>query len=169
MRAEWRDPEDTSPDARKSARIIQGYRRFCPLRRMLANTASGITEQHVMAADKLRELADLATLGYTGPRLLLFVLHSAGPVTGLGPAALARNAAWRALRRAMRLFSPTQLAMLDAIVLGNQTLRAWTLARGEGAHPNVEKGRLLAILDTLAHHFETELANDIAAGRRQPP
>ena len=168
MRSEWRDPDDITPTARRTARVIQGWRSFCPLRRMAGHPASGITAEHIMGADKLRELVDVAAIGYSGDRPLVYVQTYPQPRMGLSASLVRQVQAARAVQRAVRPYTEAQLAMIEAIILRNTTLRAWTMTR-TGAHPNVEKGRLLAILDLLAQHFEWETADEVARGRRLAP
>jgi hypothetical protein len=168
MASEWRDPEDIMPSARRSPRMIKGWRTFCPLRRMSGHPSSCITAQHILAADKLRELVDVATIGYSGERPLIYVQTQALPRTGITASQIAAIQAARAVQRVGRLFTPMQCLMIEAVILQNMTVRAWTKTR-TGAHPNVEKGRLLAILDVLCQHFETEIQQELATGARDMP
>jgi hypothetical protein len=70
MNSEWRDPEDTLPSAARTARTVTGYRGYDPLRRCLARHGDrcGISERHVLAADRLRTFADGAAIGFSPPR-----------------------------------------------------------------------------------------------------
>jgi len=165
MRASWRDPDDIKPDARRVPRDITWFRSFCPLRKMSGDPRSGITAAHIMAADKLREVVDVATMGYSSERPMIFVAMAAQPRFGMSGADIARVKAMRSMARVLRIFPPNQLAMLEMIVLRNVNLKTWTLAH-DNANPAVEKGRLLSILDRLAQHFEAEIEDDIARGRR---
>jgi hypothetical protein len=167
MRAAWRDPDDIKPDARRVPREITGYRTFCPLRKMSGDARSGITAKHIMAADKLRELVDVGTLGYSAERPMIFIPAYPMPRAGMGGAAVAQVAALRGMARCLRIFPTDQLRMLEMIVMRNVTLRAWTLA--VDGNQAVEKGRLLSILDRLAYHFETDIEDDLREGRRLPP
>ena len=168
MRASWRDPDDIMPDASRVPREITGWRTFCPLRKMSGDHRSGITAAHIMAADKLREVFDLATLGYSSERPMIFVAMAAQPRFGMSEADIARTAAMRSMNRVLRIFPPSQLAMLEMIVLRNVNLRAWTLAH-DNANAAVEKGKLLSILDRLAQHFEAEIKTELREGRRLTP
>jgi hypothetical protein len=176
MRSEWVDPDDIKPTAARVARRIVGVRAFCPLRRMMPITGSGITDSHVMAADKLREAVDVAALGFTAGRAeLVLVGLSASPQPRAGPsqAEIARAQAARVVERALKSFTDGQRAMINAVILRNLSLRAWVALRAEETgirfDPNVEKGRLLAILDILAQHFETEIDDEVSRGSRLPP
>ena len=51
MRGEWIDPTDIKPTAARTAKRINGWRSFDPLRKALNVANSGITVEHVMAAD----------------------------------------------------------------------------------------------------------------------
>ena len=171
MRAEWNDPDDIRPDARRTPRSVSGFRAYCPLRRMAAIRGSAVTSAHIMAADKLREQADLARLGYSAVREMIFVQMAAGPRSGPSPGQRAQAAAARDLARALARFTAAQCEMLAAIILANQSIKAWTeqLGRRPGARrvdPSVETGRLLAILDILAAHYEADVADELHRGRR---
>jgi hypothetical protein len=64
MCGEWRDPGDVTPGATRTARTIKGWRSGDPLRacRQRHGDACGITERHILAADRLRSYADGAAL-----------------------------------------------------------------------------------------------------------
>ncbi len=166
MRASWRDPDDVVPDARRKPREIAGWRTGCSLRRMMGHPASGITVAHIMAADKLRELVDVARLGFSGERPLIYVQQATQPRWGLGPAAVKQMQAYRAVRRIAEIFPERQLAMLDMVVLRNATLRSWAMAHEPPLTQAVEKGRLLGVLDRLVLHFGREVEDDLARGKR---
>jgi hypothetical protein len=169
MRGTWIDPDDIKPDAKKAPRLITGWRSGDPLRRMLVHHASGITAQHISAADKLREAADIAVLGYSAERPLIYVSHLFLPRAGMGHADLARTKAWRVVARAVKLFAVAELEILQAVVLRNISLRAWCAARDPPRSQLVEKRRLLRVLDSLVDHFDAEVQDDLARGRRLPP
>jgi hypothetical protein len=165
----WRDPDDVTPGARRTPREINAWRSYDPLRRMLVHTSSGITTAHIQAADKLRELVDVATLGYTADRPLIFIANTAQPRTGMTPAAIAEVKAAREVRRVVVMFAPIQLAMIQAVILRNVTLTAWTRALPPPVSQPVEKGKLLAILEILVQHFDAAIQDELARGRRLPP
>jgi hypothetical protein len=171
-RHDWADPDDTRPSAARVARRVQGWRTFCPLRRMQGSSSSGIIAEHVAAADKLRELVDLARLGYSGDRANIFVHLTPQPRTTLGAAGMAQAAAGRAVTRALALFTPGQRLMLLSVILTNQSLQSWSQDRasitGRAVSAAVEKGRLLALLDLLAAHFAAEIDEEVEAGIRLP-
>lgn len=169
MAADWTDPDDIKPNASHVPRRISGWRTYCPLRRMMVNRQSGVTAAHVMAADRLRESFDLARLGYTADRPLLFVSLPPQPRAGLTGADRARCAAFRDRDRALRLFSPSQLRLLEAVVVRNVSLHAWCRdqsTRSARFDAAVEKGRLLAILEVLAVYYQGEIREDLDHGRR---
>ncbi len=168
MPSTWRDPDDVTPGARRTPRTITGWRHFDPLRRMLLHPNSGLTAQHVQAADVLRECVDIATLGYSGTRPMIFVAQSHLPRTGMGPAALAMTRAQRVVRRVVKLFTPGELLLLQTVVLGNVSVREWTRHQDPPSSQLVEKRRLLLILDKLAEHFASDIEDDVARGRRLP-
>jgi hypothetical protein len=170
MRATWRDPDDLTPGARRAPREITAWRSYCPLRKMSGHPNSGITAAHIMAADKFREVCDVAVMGYTAARPLIFVGLNAAPRFGMGADAVAQMRAVREMRRAVRLFHPPQLLMIEAVILRNMTLRQWCESRVPRiATPRLEKVKLLVILERLVQHFDSDVADDLARGRRLPP
>ena len=171
MRSEWVDPDDVRPTAARTAKTITGYRGFCPLRRMRDRfgAVSGITAEHIAAADHLRQLMDAAVIGFQAPRDLDLPVTALfyRPSTGPSRTALKQAAAWAPLLRALRLFTPAQRELLEFVVLRNRSLQRWidSLAkRGLSADQRVEKGRLLAILDILTVHFQADIAADAPRG-----
>jgi hypothetical protein len=166
MAGTWIDPDDIRPDARRVPRSITGLRRYDPLRKLSGNAHSGISALHIMAADSFREQVDLAMLGYSGVRPLIFVAQSPEPRWGLGPGALAQMRATRSVKRVLKLFDVAQLWMLDAIVLQNITLTQWTRSRDPVAAIRTEKTKLLVILDILAEYYDADVQDDLAKGKR---
>lgn len=169
MGADWVDPDDTRPNAARAPRRVRGWRTFCPLRRMSGHPASGITEQHILAADRFREQVDLATLGYSSERPLIYVAQFALPRWGMGPAAIAQLQAVREVRRVLQFFTPPELAMVNAILLRNISLREWVRRTDPPLHPVTEKQKLLTVLNLLVWCYEDELKAEIESGRRLLP
>jgi hypothetical protein len=176
MRTEWVDPDDIKPTAAKTARKITGYRAYCPLRRMMALPGSDITAAHIMAADKLREAWDIGRLGMTPGRepAALFVALVPQPRTGPGAGDLKQAKAAREVHRAMLLFGLPAQALIVCVILQNQSLRAWCqgfegVSGGLTLNPKTEKQKLMVILDRLAEHFDAEIDNEVARGRRLVP
>jgi hypothetical protein len=160
QRASWNDPaEGATISAARSAKQVKGWRSFCPLRRLLERTngASGITIEHVTAADLLRMQYDIASLGLSGKRAQwVYIdsnfLPSAGPTT----AALAQTRAIRTVRRAMRIFTAEQQDLVHCIVLQNWPISRWQKERGIGSH-GTATAKLVACLDLLVEHFDAEI------------
>ena len=102
----------------------------------------------------------------------MYVAVTPQPGSGPGRTEVARARASHVVQRAMRLFTDGQRLMLTTIVLDNQPCSRWTAMRTEATgvrhDPNIEKGKLVAILDVLANHFETEIDNELAQGKRLP-
>ena len=163
MRSEWRDPDDIKPDARHKPREIDGYRTYCPLRRMARQTGSQITLRHIAAADALRLAVDLAVIGAQGDREQ-FIRALYGPVSGPGKAAMRQTAAIREAERALRQILPGYRALLTEIVLFNRSLAAWCAMVNPARNPQIEMGRLLGILDQLAAHYASEIDRALARG-----
>jgi hypothetical protein len=159
MKASWADPLDDNPN-RRVARCVTGYRSFCRLRRMLGNLAVGITELHVIAADRLRLIADIAQIGFLGARDLGMpanaVVH--GPRSGPSAAALARARHEHDYNRAMSSFDPEQTALVHAVILRNHSLSAW--CRERHVSPARAKAMLIGVLDLLVEHFDEEVRRE---------
>jgi hypothetical protein len=160
MRGSWVDPDDIRPTAVRSARTITGYRAMCPLRQMLhrCGASSSITDDHVIAADRLRGLADAAAIGYSRRRELMPVQSIVfRPSTGPGTAAVRSARAWPALRAALKLFDPGQRRLLTHVVLMNRSVTSWcAVLRDQGLTITVAYAmhRLVVILDALVDHFD---------------
>jgi hypothetical protein len=148
-RSSWRDPDDTSPTAAKTARQVTGYRTFCPLRRIAQGRSSSITDAHIHAADMLRKSADAAGIGFSAER-----------------------EAARDFKRAVRPFGPDQLQMIQGILLRNWAVERWchmeNARTGRKIDPRVEMGKLLAILEILAAYYKTDIEEGLANGRILP-
>ena len=169
MAASWTDPADLTPDARRVPRTVSAWRSYDPLRRMLGHPRSGIEPMHILAADMLREQVDLALLGFSATRPLIYVQQFSQPRWGLGPDAVKQMRAVRSLRRVALLYQPPQLLMIEAIILRNTTLRQWSMSRVPASPVKIEKQRLMVVLDRLATHYDGEIMDDLAKGRRLPP
>ena len=136
---------------------------------MSGHPHSGITAGHIAAADMLREQVDLATLGYSTVRPLIYVAQFSQPRWGLSRAEAEQMAAVRSVRRAIKLFDTIELLLLEAMVLRNVTLRQWVHSRHPPSSAGAEKRRLMSILDRLAEHYDSEIQDDLARGRRLLP
>jgi hypothetical protein len=136
MRAEWRDPDDI-PTAAKTARTISGWRGYDPLLKCSAHPSSAITQEHILAADRLRQLADQVAIGYSGGRALLPVQSIVyPPSTAPLPPRVRSAQAWPGYRRCMALFDQAQrgadcacrAAELERASLARTTAR-WSTSR----------------------------------------
>jgi hypothetical protein len=171
MQASWRDPDDRTPTAARTAREIAGYRAYCPLRWMLRRhgAASAVTERHVYAADRLRFTFDVAGLGMSGVRELLPVTALVyGPRDGPGRAALWQTRALREFRRAMACEPLEDRPLIGAVVLRNHSVAAWCAEQGRAGvkpQPKTEMRRLVVCLDRLEAHYASEIDDDLACGR----
>ena len=69
-RGVWRDPTDLTPNARRTAREITGFRATCPLRQAQhrCSGACSVTDAHILAADRLRLDADAVRIGLSNGR-----------------------------------------------------------------------------------------------------
>jgi hypothetical protein len=165
QRATWRDPDDTTPNARRTAKEVTGFRAACALRRMLHHNAahSQITEHHILAADLLRLQVDAVLIGFSGRRELLPIQSVMyGPLSGPSVAALRSIRAWQPLQRALALFTDDQRKLLTWVVLENRSVRSWCVERAIAAPPRVMRV-LVDILDRLVEHYD--VADDRPKGR----
>lgn len=163
MATSWRDPTDTKPNASRRPRRLTGYRRYCPLRRMVeAGGSRQITEDHIRAADLFRADADIARLGRSrdlgdGDA----ITAQFGPRRGPTESAIAQAEAEVAVRLTFARFPAAYQAMLVEIVLRNRSLHSWCATlTGTGDTvpvPAVEMGKLISILDVLADQYASRI------------
>src|SRR5215472_218863 len=171
MRSEWRDPSDMTPSATRTVRTIKGWRRGDPLRacRQRHGDACGITERHILAADRLRSYADGATIGFSDQRDLSLPVTRIvyRPTTGPRPAALRQARCWRNFVRAMAIFTAQQRQFLTFVLLLNRSPAQWVKERwaaGLSCNPGWAMGQLIALLDQLEAHLSSEIDADVARG-----
>ena len=170
LKTEWRDPSDTSPNAARSARMVAGYRRHDPLRRCFKRhgQSCGIDERKILAADRLRRLADAITIGFSGPKeWLLYVDRVRGSLSGPTQSALKGARAWPAFRRAIALFNAAERDLITGVVLLNRSVSSWCkIKREEGVLVNDRRimQMLVACLTMLEEHFASEIDKDLARG-----
>jgi hypothetical protein len=171
MRSEWRDPDDLTPSASRTARMIRGWRSGDPLRacRQRHGNACGITERHILAADRLRYYADGAAIGFSSERnLSLPVIRIVyRPSTGPGPVALRQARCWRNFVRAMAFFTLEQRQFITFVLLLNRPPAQWVKERraaGVSCNPGWVMGQRIALLDQLEAHLSSEIDTDIVRG-----
>ena len=175
MEAEWRDPDDSRPDARRHAREVKGHRVYDPLRwsRRRHKDASAFTEMHIHAADRLRRAYDVARLGglpgtvwaggATPTRQGRFQ-----PQSGFPQSALAMAQAHREFRRVMTIFSAQERSVVVGVVLELLPISTWTrYIKMSGVATTVAKEtqKLVRALDKLTSYFDAEIKEDMALGR----
>lgn len=172
----WVDPDDIKPDARKVPRRIDGWRTFCPLRRLMAAGGGVVTETHILAADWLRLKVDLGVIGrsrsrYDGQEKVDGGSH--GARTGPSAIDVSQIVALSEVEHALRPFSMEQIRMMAVILLENYSLQRWAQAEEERlmrrVDPKVETGKLVAILEILAKSCETEIEELSRQGRLLAP
>ncbi len=161
MRSSWRDPDDITPNARRTARAIAGFRAGCALRRMMHHHAgrSSIIEEHVIAADLLRLQVDAVLIGFFPGRRELMPVSAImyGPRTGPSIAALRSVRAWKPLQQALALFTEAERRLLSWVVLENRSVASWCAAlreQGLSASPNRGMQTLVETLDRLVLHYD---------------
>jgi hypothetical protein len=173
MPAEWVDPnQEGRSSAARTAKLVTGVRRFCPLRWSLRRhkDRSQITTEHVLAADRLRVLADTCAIGLTGGRSR-FVMEAAlllkAPRTAPSRSEIKQARAWPAFRRAMAIYNAAERELMTAVVLLNRgvcRLCREARARGEAMHERDTMATLVGCLDRLVEHFRSEVDRDKAMG-----
>jgi hypothetical protein len=163
MKTEWRDPDDTRPSATRAPRKITGYRSWCPLRRMRSVPGSKIEERHILAADRLRRIADIAAIGMSAGVVMEPRTEGYGPSAGPSEAKMGQARAAHEVQQALGRFPPEHRQMLIEVVLLNRSLAQWCAMYG--GDPKVEMGKLLFGLDLLCQHYQQEIDEDIDAER----
>ncbi len=162
MRSSWRDPTDLTPNARRTAKEITGFRATCPLRQMQHRCidASSITNSHILAADRLRLDADAVAIGLSNDRdLAAAQAWTYGPIAGPSALALRNIRAWPRFRAAMALFDPAQRRLLTHVVLLNRSVASWCAQlreAGQTVKAGREQHRLVVILDVLVEHYDID-------------
>jgi hypothetical protein len=168
MRSEWRDPTDMMPSAIRTVKTITGYHRFCPLRRCRwrHGRSSIVSEKHILAADRLRTLADAVAYGFTGKRdMWIYIQSNFRPVSGPNRAALKQVRACYEFHRVMKPFDAEQREALTAVVLLNMSVAAWCRELRSQERPTNERRTrqaLVVCLDMLAEHFASEIEEGLA-------
>jgi hypothetical protein len=174
MAHDWVDPDDIRPTAARVARRVHGMRAYDPIMVMAADPRSGVEPRHVHAANKIREMVDAARLLGFGGGGWLEAFGGAAPGPRMGMKMSQRECA-RACLRLQRLYprlTVSQWRRLVFIVLENETISAWVRKledeTGRRADRQFEKGQLIGSLDVIHQYFETEIDEEIDAGRRLP-
>lgn len=175
MRATWRDPEDTRPNAARNPREVKGHRAFDPLRwsRRRHGDASSFSDLHIFAADRLRLVADMARLGGLPGTVWAGAATPTqpsryGPSTGFSEGAKAMAKAHTEYHRVMSILSPHEYAVVVGVVLDNVSISEWTRHRISmrfHTSPQIETRCLVAALDKLVEYYDTEIREDMALGR----
>ncbi len=168
MQAEWSDPDDVKPDAKKTARQVKGWMTYCPLRRMAEHRSSSITPQHIAAADLIRFSWELGKYGYSGEQSMMFIDSEFGsriPNNG----AAARIAAIRDYKRAVATWPDDDIRMLHYVVIGNHSVFAWVPYEseriGKRLNPDGETKRLVTLLGFLVKYYDTDIEHGMRSGR----
>ena len=150
--AEWADPDDPlamqrGADGKRRARRVQGYRVVDPIEHLRARS-SDVTDQHVRAANRLRDDFDLSE-GGSGGRL---------PGTISGPSSNCPNDtqldALKRYREAVQALGTRQCAVLLPVVLSGWSVAQ--VAKSIGGNASRVQGYLMAGLDRLCDHYWPE-------------
>jgi hypothetical protein len=166
----WVDPTDMRINVR-APRKITGFRSVCPLERYRRQrNTKEISDQHVIAAGRLRRDADHARLGFSANADLGEALfHAAGPRTGFSPLAVQQATSLEEFHRAMAIFpNDNDRHMVVYIVLECNSISAWVKKQTEHGKrrydEKIELGKLVVLLDLLVMHYGEDLADDMRTG-----
>jgi hypothetical protein len=165
MAGEWIDPVAGTPAAARTAPRVMGHRAFCPLRYCIKRhgAASSFTEEHVIAADLLRALADGAMIGFSAARDYLPVTAIRYlPVTGTTRNARRQLQCRTDLTRVLHCFSDRQRALLVWVVLMNRSVSSWCIDSREDR--NRITPELVTALDQLVELLDSEVREAIGRG-----
>jgi len=138
-RAAWDDPDDTGRRG-SYVRMVHGYRRSDPLITLHRRSPREITQQHLQAAERLRddyEIGEGVNLG-----------KGSGGETG--PLDVQIDARTR-YRAAVAAVGPSLCAILLPVVLSAWTVKQW--AEDRGMSETKASGYLTAALDRLQDHY----------------
>jgi hypothetical protein len=113
--------------------------------------------EHITAADHLRALADGARIGFTGGRDLSMPIQAVlyRPPSGPSGNALHQTRCERQFRQAMRIFDDGQRDLVECLILRNEPVNRWRLARGVTQWTAMQ--RLMTVLEMLVVYFDDEL------------
>jgi hypothetical protein len=157
MRAEWHDPDDTTPSARRTPKAVHGYRRFDPLRQHVQRFGerSVFTPEMIDAADRLRGDYDGAAIGFSAPRDDGLPVTSVVYRPAMGPSRNADRQLSCAARfeRAWSLIEDqAERVLARIVVLENRSLTF--AARTLGRSRDGLSDDLARVLDLLAQHYD---------------
>lgn len=162
VRASWRDPDDIRPSASRRPREIDGFRAFCPLRRIAA-AGGPITDRHIAAADHIRGLYDLARLGWASVRdLRMYQRLPPGPSSGPTAGQVSQARAAHDLNRCLKSLVPLERDLVERVVLGNEAVAVWCI-RFPWLTPHTARTTLIVVLDRVADHYAFEVDQALAA------
>ena len=138
-RAEWDDPEDTGRRG-SYARQVHGFRRIDPLITLHRRDPREITEQHIRAAEKLRDDHEMSQ----------GVMRRSGGGGDMG-IVNAQMAAAERYRAAVKAVGPRLWTILRLVVIDGWTVQRWAQKFVMSEHK--AKGYLVAALDCLHDHY----------------
>lgn len=141
VRAEWDDPEDTGRRNSTHARAVHGFRRADPLITLHKRDPKEITEQHLRAAERLRDDWEMGQ----------GVMRRSGAGNGDVGIITAQMAAAQRYRSAVKAVGPRLFSVLELIVLHGWTVAQWAEKFGLSEHKS--KGYLIAAMDCLHDHY----------------
>lgn len=160
MRGAWRDPTDIVPNAARRPREVRGWRVFCAVRGARLR-GSDITEEHIVAADILRQRYDLARLGASGAMLAEPTAGMPGPRSGPSNGALRAARASHSVGHLFRALSDEHATLLTVVVLDNISVSRWCGMHDPKLDKRVVMRQLIEALDILVDYFQEEIRHII--------
>lgn len=140
-RAEWDDPDDRRTAGSRTVRQVHGYRRADPLVTLHKRAPREITEQHLRAAERLRDDYERGQ----------GVVRRSGTGNGDVGIITSQMAAAQRYRNAVQAVGPRLWAILRLVAIDGWTVARWAQKFGMSAHQS--KGYLIAALDCLHDHY----------------
>jgi hypothetical protein len=118
---------------------------------------SPFSVEHILAADELRRIYDLARLGMMGRRHpWIYFDTTIAPKLGPTHSELANYRAWKALGRVRRRLTAANWTLLGWFVLENLSVGKWVEKEekaGRRCCPKATMQMIVLIMDVLVEHF----------------
>jgi hypothetical protein len=140
-RAEWDDPDDRRTVGTRTVRQVHGFRRADPLVTLHKRDPREITEQHLRAAERLRDDFERGQ----------GVVRKSGAGNGDMGIITSQMAAAQRYREAVRAVGPRLWTILRLVAIDGWTVAQWAEKFGMSQH--AAKGYLIAALDCLHDHY----------------
>jgi hypothetical protein len=144
----WRDPDDVSPSARRSPRVVRGFKSLDRIDLLLNN--GNINRTQARAARGFRRLYETGEVG-----LGLGTRDLTAPPSGFGSGLLpseARSAALAAYQAVVKAIGRHLHEVALAIIIRGDTIKKY--ASGRSMSPSTASGYVMACLDAISDWFK---------------